>query len=138
MRDIVGLYLNPPDHAVVLSDRPSRAGQLHHLVAKLGRVRQVGSWHRGFSFPEAKGFGIHQSGSTPVRAWLARRPRYHIHYTPTYASWLNQVERWFAIITQMAIRRGSFSNVSDLVNKIELFVQHYNAKATSLHVDRNR
>ena len=64
-----------------------------------------------------------------VRAWLARRPRYHIHYTPTYASWINQVERWFGIITQMAIRRGSFSNVSDLVNKIELFVEHYNASA---------
>ena len=65
-----------------------------------------------------------------VRAWLARRPRYHIHYTPTYASWLNQVERWFGIITQTAIRRGSFSNVSELVNKIDLFVHHYNAKAT--------
>ena len=65
-----------------------------------------------------------------VRAGLARRPRYHIHYTPTYASWLNQVERWFGIITQTAIRRGSFSNVSELVNKIDLFVHHYNAKAT--------
>ncbi len=46
-----------------------------------------------------------------VKAWLARRPRYHIHYTPTYASWLNQVERWFGIITQQAIRRGTFSSV---------------------------
>ena len=44
-----------------------------------------------------------------VKAWLAKRPRYHIHFTPTYASWLNQVERWFGLITQMAIRRGSFS-----------------------------
>jgi putative transposase len=35
-----------------------------------------------------------------VRAWLAQRPRFHVHYTPTYASWLNQVERWFGIITQ--------------------------------------
>ena len=48
----------------------------------------------------------------------------------TYASWLNQVERWFGIITQMAIRRGSFSNVRELVNKIDLFVEHYNASAT--------
>ena len=46
-----------------------------------------------------------------VRAWLAQRPRFHVHYTPTYASWLNQVERWFGIITQRAIRRGSFSSV---------------------------
>jgi DDE superfamily endonuclease len=43
-----------------------------------------------------------------VRTWLAQRPCYHIHYTPTYSSWLNQVDRWFALITQRAIRRGSF------------------------------
>ena len=65
-----------------------------------------------------------------VRAWEARRPRYHVHYTPTHASWLNQVERWFGIVTQMAIRRGSFSNVRDLVSKIDRFVEHYNATAT--------
>src|SRR5271157_4416301 len=61
-----------------------------------------------------------------VRTWLAHRPRYHIHYTPTYSSWLNQVERWFGLITQRAIRRGSFSSVKDLVEKIDAFVQHYN------------
>ena len=64
-----------------------------------------------------------------VRAWLARRPRWHVHYTPTYASWLNQVERFFALITQRAIRRGSFNSVADLVRKIDRFVQSYNAKA---------
>src|SRR5712692_760544 len=52
-----------------------------------------------------------------VKAWLARHPRYQIHYTPTYASWLNQVERWFALITQQAIRRGSFRSVRELVRK---------------------
>jgi hypothetical protein len=57
---------------------------------------------------------------------LAQRPRYHIHYTPTYSSWLNQVERWFGLITQRAIRRGSFSSVKDLIEKIDSFVQHYN------------
>jgi hypothetical protein len=46
-----------------------------------------------------------------VRSWLAQRSRFHVHYTPTYASWLNQVERWFGIITQRAIRRGSFLSV---------------------------
>ncbi len=46
-----------------------------------------------------------------IRAWLAQRPRFHMHDTPTCASWLNQVERWLAIITQRAIRRGSFSSV---------------------------
>ena len=62
-----------------------------------------------------------------VKAWLARRPRYHIHYTPTYASWLNQVERWFALITQQAIRRGSFRSVRELVRKIDAYVSHHNA-----------
>ncbi len=61
-----------------------------------------------------------------VRIWLANRPRFHIHYTPTYASWLNQVERWFGLITQRAIRRGSFRSVKELVQKIDAFVQHYN------------
>lgn len=49
-----------------------------------------------------------------------------MHHTPTYASWLNQVERWFGLITQQAIRRGSFDSVSDLKRKIHDFVTHYN------------
>jgi putative transposase len=61
-----------------------------------------------------------------VRTWLAQRPRYQMHYTPTYSSWLKQVERWFGIITQRAIRRGSFTSVHDLVEKIDAFVQRYN------------
>src|SRR5690348_1441754 len=61
-----------------------------------------------------------------VRPWLAQRPRYHMHYTPTYSSWLNQVERWFGLITQRAIRRGTFTSVADLIQKIDSFVQHYN------------
>ena len=60
-----------------------------------------------------------------VRTWLAQRPRYHLHYTPTYSSWLNQLERWFGFITQRAIRRGSFTTVPDGVRKIDAFVQHY-------------
>jgi putative transposase len=51
-----------------------------------------------------------------------------MHYTPTYSSWLNQVERWFGLITQKAIRRGSFRSVKELVQKIDDFVQHYNRK----------
>jgi putative transposase len=60
-----------------------------------------------------------------VKAWLAQRPRFHVHYTPTYASWLNQVERWFGLITQKAIRRGSFSSVKELIEKIRQFVEAY-------------
>ena len=63
---------------------------------------------------------------TKVRRWLAARPRYHVRYTPTYASWLNQVEIWFNIITQKAIRRGTFRSVKDLIEKIKRFVDQYN------------
>jgi len=87
VKDIVGLYLNPPDHAVVLCvDEKTQ------------------------------------------RSWLSR-PRFHIHYTPTYASWLNQVERWFALLTERQIRRASFVSAKDLVEKIDAFVQAYNIKA---------
>ena len=65
-----------------------------------------------------------------VRRWIAARPRYHVHYTPTYSSWLNQVEIWFNIITQRAIRRGTFCSVKKLTDTIERFVSEYNAKAT--------
>lgn len=65
-----------------------------------------------------------------VKQWLAAHPRYHVHYTPTYASWLNQVEIWFNIITQRAIRRGTFRSVKELVTKIDTYVQQYNPKAT--------
>jgi putative transposase len=64
-----------------------------------------------------------------VRRWLAARPRFHVHFTPTYGSWLNQVEIWFNIITQRAIRRGTFQSVKDLIRKIELFVSQYNRKS---------
>jgi putative transposase len=57
---------------------------------------------------------------------LARRPRWHIHFIPTYSSWLNQVERFFGLITEKAIRRGSFRSVKELVSKIDHFVTHYN------------
>ncbi|MGF6658911.1 transposase [Paraburkholderia atlantica] len=51
-----------------------------------------------------------------VRAWLTKHTRYHMHFTPTYSSWLNQVKRWFGLITQEAIRRGSFKNVRQLIS----------------------
>ena len=64
-----------------------------------------------------------------VKAWLARRPRYHLHFTPTYASWLNQVERWFSLISQRAIKRTSFRNVTHLVRTIKEFTERYNEEA---------
>ncbi len=68
-------------------------------------------------------YGTHRHAR--VKAWLARRPRFHVHYTPTYSSWLNQVERWFGLITQRAIGRGSFDSVPDLTRKINEFVKYY-------------
>ena len=61
-----------------------------------------------------------------VKAWLAARPRWHVHFIPTYSSWLNPVERFFALLSDKTIRRGSFHSVRDLVAKIDHFVTHYN------------
>jgi putative transposase len=62
---------------------------------------------------------------------MAQRPPFHVHHTPTYASWLNQVERWFGIITQRTIRRGSFSSVKELIARIEQFVTTYNKNTST-------
>ena len=178
VRDIVGLYLNPPDHAVVLCvDEKTQVQALNRtqpmLPMGLGYVEgvthdyvrhgtttlfaaldiatgqvmaQCKKRHRHQEFLAFLGhidasvpepFDIHIIADNyathkhpKVKAWLAKRPRYHIHFTPTYASWLNQVERWFGLITQMAIRRGSFSNVKELVYKIQRFVDQYNSTAS--------
>ena len=61
-----------------------------------------------------------------VKAWLERHPRFHMHFTPTSGSWLNQVERWFGLIAQQAIRRGSFRSLKALVQKIDSYVAQYN------------
>jgi putative transposase len=174
VRDIVGLYLNPPDKAMVLCvDEKSQIQALDRtqpmLPMGLGYVEgvthdykrhgtttlfaaldiasgnvltQCKAKHRHQEFLQflrhvdsnvpkkldvhliVDNYGTHKHEKT--RRWLAARPRYHIHYTPTYSSWINQVEIWFNIITQKAIRRGTFRNVKDLVNKINLFVDQYN------------
>jgi transposase len=68
--------------------------------------------------------------SPDVQAWLAKHPRFTFHFTPTSASWLNQVETWFGILTRQAIRRGSFENVRVLSAAIERFTRDWNAGAT--------
>jgi len=174
VRDIVGLYLNPPDKAMVLCvDEKSQIQALDRtqpmLPLGLGYVQgvthdyirhgtttlfaaldiasgnilaQCKKRHRHQEFltflqhidsnvPE--GLDIHlvvdnyaTHKHAKIRKWLAARPRYHVHYTPTYSSWLNQVEIWFNIITQKAIRRGTFRSVKELVSKIQLFIDQYN------------
>jgi transposase len=175
VRDIVGLYINPPDKAVVLSvdeksqiqalDRtqpilPLRPGlperQTHDyerhgtttLFAALdvaaGKViGQCQSRHRHQEFLRflkkvnaetdpvvavhliLDNYGTHKHPE--VKAWFAGHPRYHVHFTPTSASWLNQVERWFAEITRRRIRRGTFRSVRDLERAIRDYIRANNA-----------
>ena len=169
VRDIVGLYLNPPEHAVVLcwtrrargacarsrycpwASGMSKGSATVDVVCGPGREQRHGAdplqaassssgvpvvpGHIEANVPAAldvhlivDNYATHKHGR--VKAWLAKRPRYHVHYTPTYATWINQVERWFGIITERAIRRGSFTSVKELVSRIESFVEQYNAQAT--------
>ena len=178
VRDIVGLYLNPPDLAVVLCvDEKTQIQALERTqpMLPLGLGYIAGVTHddvrhgtttlfaaldvaTGKVLTRCKQRHRHQEflvflqqidKSVPdeldvhlvvdndcthkhakVKEWIASRPRFHVHYTPTYSSWINQVERWFGLITQQAIRRGSFSNVKELISKINVFVEHYKAKAT--------
>jgi transposase len=69
-------------------------------------------------------YGTHKTPS--VRAWLARHPRFHVHFTPTSASWLNQVERWFATLTERQIRRGTHRSTRQLEAAIRRYLDQYN------------
>lgn len=170
IRDIVGLYVHPPEHAVVLCvdeksqiqalDRtqpllPMQPGQpelrthdyrrhgttslFAALNVKTGEVLgEIHRRHRSIEFRKfldrieaavpaelevhliLDNYGTHK---TPlIRRWLAKRPRFHIHFTPTYGSWLNQVERWFAELTNKQIRRGSHRSVAALEAAIREFI----------------
>ena len=174
VRDIVGLYINPPAHAVVLCvdekaqiqalDRtapllPLQPGQVERrthdytrhgttslfaaLDVKTGQV--VGETHRRHRAREFRQFLDRLAVSIPmdlevhvvmdnygthktalIRAWFAKRPRFHPHFTPTYGSWLNLVERWFAEITTKMLRRGIHRNVNDLNSDIRDWLDHWN------------
>ncbi len=69
-------------------------------------------------------YGTHKTPK--VIRWFARHPRYHLHFTPTSGSWVNQVERWFAEITEKRIRRGSFTSVRSLEKAILEYLEHNN------------
>ena len=71
-------------------------------------------------------YGTHKTAS--IRSWLARHPRIHVHFTPTSASWLNQVERWFATLTQRCIRRGTHRSTRQLKQAIREYLDINNAK----------
>ena len=71
-------------------------------------------------------YGTHKTAS--IKSWLARHPRFHVHFTPTSASWLNQVERWFATLTQRCIRRGTHRSTRQLEQTIRQYLDINNAK----------
>jgi putative transposase len=177
VRDIVGLYLNPPDKAMVLCvDEKSQIQALDRtqplLPMGLGYVEGVTHDYirhgtttlfaaldiaTGQVLASCKNRHRHQEylqflkevdANVPpdlevhlvvdnyathkhpkIKRWLAAHPRYQVHYTPTYSSWLNQVEIWFNIITQRAIRRGTFRSVKALINRIEQFIDQYNRES---------
>ena len=174
--DIVGLYLDPPDRAVVLCvdeksqiqalDRTQpglplkrgRAATMTHdykrhgtttlfaaLDVKSGMV--IGDCmprHRAKEFlaflrrierivPKSRDVHLvldnYATHKTPeVKAWLEKHARFKLHFTPTSASWLNLVERFFAAITTRQIRRGSYTSVDDLETAIYEYLAHHNAK----------
>lgn len=174
VRDIVGLYLNPPDHAVVFCvdvkpqiqalDRtapllPLQPGQVErrthdykrHGTTSLYAALNVKSGQvtaRTFSRQRARelrAFLNEIDGNVPedleihiildnasahksalIRAWLTRHPRFHFHYTPTYASWMNLVERWFSALTTKKLRRGVHRSVRELVDAIREFIDVHN------------
>ncbi len=174
VRDIVGLYMDPPDRALVLCVdeksqiqalertapllpmRPGQAERRAHdyarhgtttlfaaLDAKTGKV--IGRTQRRHRSAEFRNFLDTIEASVPaaldvhlimdnyathktalIRRWLLKRPRFHVHFTPTSASWLNLVERWFAEITQKRIRRGSFHCTRGLETAIRDYLDHHN------------
>jgi transposase len=175
LTDVVGLYLNPPEQAVVLCmdeksqiqalDRTQptlpmkkgRAGTVTHDYKRNGTTTlfaaldvltgtvtgQCYPKHRNGEFLKflrtidkqvPKGLEIHMildnygTHKHPnVQAWLAKHPRFHLHFTPTSSSWLNLVERWFRNLTEQAIRRGIFRSVPELIAAIEAYLQANNA-----------
>jgi transposase len=175
VRDVVGLYLHPPDKALVLCvdeksqiqalDRTQpglpmkkgRAGTMTHDYKRNGtttlfaaldvatgkvlgecmprhRHQEFLRFLRAIDRNTAKHLDLHlvtdnyATHKHPrVKAWLARHKRFQLHFTPTSASWLNQVERFFALITGDAIRRGVFHSVAELEAAIEAYLENHNA-----------
>ncbi len=175
VRDVVGLYVAPPAHAVVLCVdeksqiqaldrsqpmlpmRPGQAARHSHDYTRHGTTslfaaldiatgRVIGKCyprHRAVEFRKfldeieanvPRDLDIHlvmdnyATHKTPlIRNWLARRPRWHVHLTPTSSSWLNQVERFFALLTERQIRRGIHRSLAALQDAITGFIDQNNA-----------
>ena len=177
VRDIVGLYLSPPDNAVVFSvDEKSQIQALaratpilpmdlgmperrtHNYVRHgttdlfaaldvatgqvLGRcfgrhrAREFLSFIKEIDAQVDEGLEVHvildnlSTHKTPmVMRWLVRHPRFHLHFTPTHGSWLNLVERFFGLLTEKALQRGSHTSVPELRAAIAAFIETHNEDA---------
>lgn len=70
-------------------------------------------------------YGTHKTPA--IKNWFARHPRFHVHFTPTSASWLNQVERWFATLTQRCVRRGTHRSTRELEQALHQYIEIHNA-----------
>ena len=175
VRDVVGLYMNPPDRALVLCvDEKSQIQALNRTqpslpltfgkpstrthdykrhgttslfaalnVATGDVIGKLKRRHRSAEFLQflntidgsvptdldvhliMDNYGTHKTDA--VRAWFAERPRYHVHFTPTSASWLNLVERFFSTLSEKWIKRGAHTSVKDLENSIKEYLERYNA-----------
>ena len=172
--DVVGLYHNPPEKAVVLCvdeksqiqalDRshpvlpmmPGMPERRTHDYVRHGTtslfaafniadgtvISELHRQHRAIEFkkflttidktvPEgldihlvADNYGTHKTPA--IKAWLARHPRVHLHFTPTGSSWINQVERWFGFLTDQMIRRGAHKSVQALETDIKTWIANWN------------
>jgi transposase len=80
-------------------------------------------------------YAIHKA--PPVKAWLARHPRYHLHFTPTGASWLNQVERWFALLADKQITRAVHRSIHDLKARHRRIHSGQQCRPKALHLDQD-
>ncbi len=113
VRDIVGLYLHPPERAVVLCvDEKSQIRALDRTQPVLPMQPGVPERQTHDGQRVLDNYGTHKTAQ--IQNWLRRRPRYQLHFTQTSASWLNPVERWFAEITRRRIRRGTFRSTQSL------------------------
>jgi transposase len=175
VKDVVALYLDPPDRALVFSvdeksqiqalDRTQpglpmkkgRAGTMTHDYKRHGTTtlfaaldvltgKVIGECMKRHRHQEwlkflrlidrstPKGLDLHLIADNyathkhpAVKAWLAKHPRFHMHFTPTSASWLNQVERFFGLITNDRIRCGVFKSVAELEAAIQDYLDQHNA-----------
>jgi transposase len=164
VRDIVGLYMSPPDHAAVFCfDEKSQIQALERaqpvLPMDLGQPeRRTGNYlrhgtldlfaalnvatgsviagckdqHRGqdfVAFLREVDENVEAGLAVHVKRWLLRHPRFQFHFTPTYSSWMNLVERFFGLLTEEALKRGSHTSIPQLRDAILAFVDAHNEDA---------